>query len=372
MTDQDKCISLNTESILEKALRGRFLTREEIEHLLRLKDAEAVARVFRAARTLRERYFGSKIFLYGFIYFSTFCRNDCRFCASRISNSTAKRYRKTGDEVIEAACLLAESGIHLIDLTMGEDPLFYDDPAAFDFPVKLVHGLKTATGLPVMVSPGMVPRKVLVEFVKAGADWFACYQETHNRRLFSRLRPHQDYDERLSTKAAAKDMGMLIEEGIMIGVGETLSDVSASLYVMHDLAVHQARVMSFVPQAGTPMSRRLSPPRLRELLTIAVMRLLFPNRLIPASLDVDALGHFKERLDAGANVITSLIPPHKGLSGVSQPSLGIDEGLRTARGVKSLLEKAELAAASAEDYRQWMMGQKRGLDEASRSGEAFP
>jgi len=120
------------------------------------------------------------------------------------------------------------------------------------------------------------------------------------------------------------------------------------------------------------MSRRLSPPRLRELLTIAVMRLLFPNRLIPASLDVDALGHFKERLDAGANVITSLIPPHKGLSGVSQPSLGIDEGLRTARGVKSLLEKAELAAASAEDYRQWMMGQKRGLDEASRSGEAFP
>lgn len=209
-----------------------------------------------------------------------------------------------------------------------------------------------------MISPGVVPREILAEFATLNVEWYACYQETHNRRLFAYLRPGQDYDARLSSKDTAKSMGMLIEEGLMTGVGESLQDIAYSTKVMDRLGVHQARVMSFVPQKGTPMSHSPSPPRLRELLTIAVLRLLFPDRLIPASLDVDGLDHVKERLDAGANVITSLIPPHLGLSGVSQPFLDIDEGFRTVPGVASILEKAELEAASTEDYRRWIRTQR--------------
>jgi hypothetical protein len=72
------------------------------------------------------------------------------------------------------------------------------------------------------------------------------------------------------------------------------------------------------------------------------------------SLDVDGLDLPKECLEGGANVITSLILPRLGLSGVSQPSLGLDEGSRTVQGVASLLDQMGMTAVRNQDYSQWV------------------
>jgi len=359
MAEKDQVPKL--EEILDKCCQGKPLSTPEITYLLGLKEGHKISQVFQTAQRIRARHFGNKIFLYGFVYFSTFCRNNCTFCSSRTSNKLARRYRKSEAEIVEAASLLAESGVHLIDLTMGEDPFYYRSENGFDSLLGLIQKVKKETALPLMVSPGVVPKDVLAEFSRAGVDWYACYQETHNRQLFVYLRPEQNYDSRLSSKVYAKQSGILIEEGIMTGVGENLLDIAFSTEVIRTLGAQQARVMSFVPQIGTPMLDRKSPSRLRELLTIAVLRLLFPDRLIPASLDVDGLDLLQERLEAGANVITSLIPPRLGLSGVSQPSLGIDEGSRTVQGVASLLDQIGMAVATNQDYSQWVCAEKSAL-----------
>ncbi len=346
------------DAILEKALSGIPLSPSEIVYLLSLKESREASRVYQTARYLRAEHFGNKIFLYGFVYFSTFCRNNCTFCSSRSSNRLASRYRKSESEIIDAACLLADSGVHLIDLTMGEDPFFHGSARGYDTLLQAIRHVKRATGLPVMVSPGVVPEDVLRNLAGAGADWYACYQETHNRQLFGRLRPGQDFETRISSKIEAKRSGMLIEEGIMTGVGESFSDIAESMAVIRELGAHQARVMSFVPQAGTPMADNMSPSRSKELMIIAILRLLFPDRLIPASLDVDGIDLLQERLDAGANVITSLIPPRLGLSGVSQPSKGIEEGSRSAGGVIPLLHRSGLDVASRSDYLRWVNAER--------------
>ena len=96
---------------------------------------------------------------------------------------------------------MAELGVHLIDLTMGEDPELYDPAkAGFDAFSALVKDVRETTGLPVMVSAGVVPDRVVTSLSQAGAEWFACYQETHNRDLYASLRPGQDFDERYETK----------------------------------------------------------------------------------------------------------------------------------------------------------------------------
>lgn len=350
------------EEIFEKAFCEYPLKRNEIAFLLSLKEKEDISNLFRAARILRERYFGNRVFLYGFIYFSTYCRNNCTFCSSRKANPLSLRYRKEEDEILRAADSLARSGVHLIDLTMGEDPLYYGEKGNnLMKAVELVRNIKKQTGLPLMVSPGVVPAAVLREFARGDADWYACYQETHNRKLFNWLRTNQDYDTRLRNKILARDFGMLIEEGILTGVGERGEDIISSLEVMQNLGAHQIRVMSFTPQTGTPMADRTSPPLLRELLITAVMRLLFPDRLIPASLDTDGAMHLSERLEAGANVVTSLIPPHMGLSGVSQTTLGIDDGSRTANGILPILYKNGLEPAILHEYRNWIAAEKEIL-----------
>ena len=343
------------ETILSKPRRNEPITHEDLLILLNLCRSEQLDALFRTAIELRNQYFGHKIFFYGFLYTSTFCRNNCRFCYYRRSNSYIQRYRKELPEIVAAATQMSSSGAHLIDLTMGEDPaLFNGDGGGFDRLIELVQAVRQATGLPIMVSPGVIPENVLPRLVKAGADWYACYQETHKKQLFNQLRPGQDFNLRLDTKQKAHDIGMLIEEGLLCGVGETPIDVARSLKVMQQLDADQVRVMKFVPQPGTPMENGSSPDSHKEMKIIAIMRLVFPDRLIPASLDVDGLAGLKQRLDAGANVVTSIVPPGSGLTGVAQHSLDIEDGRRTIASVLNVLEDCALRPASQTDYLDWI------------------
>ena len=104
--------------------------KEALLGLLSAKSEGERAFVFDAAREARHRAFGNKVFLYGFLYLSTHCRNDCAFCQYRRSNSSLERYRKPLGEMLEAAGRLAADGVHLLDLTLGEDP-YYVEPAGF-------------------------------------------------------------------------------------------------------------------------------------------------------------------------------------------------------------------------------------------------
>ncbi len=347
--------SSKLKAILAKSRQSKMLLKEEITYLLNLGEEDHIHALFETARELRSKHFGEKVFMYGFLYISTYCRNDCNFCFFRKSNTNFRRYRKKDSEIMEAAHKLADWGVHLIDLTMGEDPHYFKNNGnGFDTFVKLIETVRQATGLPVMISPGVLTDHVLKRLAKAGATWYACYQETHQQQLFKRLRPEQNYDIRLGAKLSAHRLGLLIEEGLLRGVGESSEDVADSILNMKVLDADQVRVMNFVPQCGTPMENQIPPDPIRELLTIAALRVTFPDRLIPASLDVDGLAGLKHRLDAGANVVTSLVPPGQGLAGVAQNSLDIEDGKRTSASVKSVLKTCGLTAASKDEYISWI------------------
>ncbi len=350
------------DAILTKAKEGAILSKKEIIFLLGLKDNTQIDRLFQAARQLRRKYFGNAVFLYGFIYASTYCRNDCRFCFFRRSNTQSRRYRKATSKIVAAAHGLADAGVHLIDLTMGEDPALFDPTGAgFDRLMDLIESIREATGLPIMVSPGVMSQNILTRLAEAGTSWYACYQETHQRKLFDQLRPGQDYDLRLESKLNAHDLGLLIEEGLLCGAGETNRDIAESMAVMRRLDADQIRVMNFVPQPGTPMENRAPADPRKEMLISAVMRLLFPSRLIPASLDVDGLAGLKQRLNAGANVVTSIVPPGEGLAGVAQHNLDIEEGRRTIASVMKVLEACELRSATIEEYLAWIRSRQEAM-----------
>jgi len=362
------------ERLLDKAHTGERLTRGETITLLGLQEERQLEALFRAARELRRKHFGEAIFLYGFVYLSTYCRNDCSFCFFRRSNTRCRRYRKDAAEVLEASLRLAESGVNLIDLTLGEDPAVYRETAPrVEALFKAIEGIRRLAGIPVMVSPGAVPEEILRDLAEAGVSWYACYQETDNRDLFARLRPGQDYDTRVERKILAHRLGMLIEEGLLRGVGEGLGDVADSLSLMRLLDADQVRAMSFVAQPGIPLRGKPSATFRDELVSIAVMRLTFPQKLIPASLDVGGLSGLAERLDAGANVVTSLVPPGYGLCGVAASSLDIEDGRRMVDAVVDVLRSKGLEAGSITEYERWLDRRRRriGASSAPRLPERF-
>lgn len=335
----------------EKAIRGEVLTKDEIVTLLSITDKKEMEELFAAARQVREKTFGKKIFIYGFVYFSTWCRNNCNFCYYRKSNKI-ERYRKEPNEVVELAARLAESGVHLLDLTMGEDPMYHKEK--FASVLKIAKEIKESTGLPVMLSPGVISDELIDSFAELGVEWFALYQETHNREIFKTLRLDQDYDERMHAKLYAREKGMLIEEGLLAGIGESYEDIADSILEMKRIGASQVRVMSFVPQKGSPMESVHTPGRELELKIIALLRLVHPKALIPASLDVDGIHGLQCRIDSGSNVVTSIIPPHTGLAGVAQNSMDVDEGGRTVEEVNSILRNMGMEPATDSEYRDYI------------------
>ncbi|TYQ12755.1 UNVERIFIED_CONTAM: pyrrolysine biosynthesis protein PylB [Acetivibrio alkalicellulosi] len=343
------------DKILQKSMEEIELSDKEIKYLLEQTHEENINKIFSTARGLRKKYFGKKVFLYGFIYFSTYCKNDCNFCYFRGSNTKPPRYRKSLNEIITTAKKLQKSGVHLIDLTMGEDSYYINNTQKL---VNIVSKVKKETELPIMVSPGVVNDEVIDELIYAGADWYALYQETHNKVLYEKLRANQDYDLRFRVKKYARNKGMLIEEGLLAGVGNSVLNTVESFDIMKKLNVSQIRTMTFIPQEGTPMENWKQTNFLSELLNIAVMRLIFPNLLIPASLDVDGLKGLEERLDAGANVITSIIPPNDGYAGVANASNDINEGFRTVEGIQETLARCGLNNATLDEYKNWVENQK--------------
>jgi len=347
-------------AILGAALDGQSPSKEDMLYLARARGADVNFAMFQVARRLAERSFGRKMFLYGFVYFSTYCRNVCTFCYYRKVNANPPRYRKSFDDVMKAVDQLEKYGIHLADLTMGEDPQICE-VEHYEPILKMCREIKKEYDLPVMISPGVVPRSVLSELGSIGVDWYALYQETHNRSLYAKMRVGQPYEARAEARAEALKEGILVEDGILLGIGETAEDVVDSIYDMKKLGAQQVRAMGLEPQVGTPLEGRSSPPILDEMRAIAMMRLVHQDRLIPASYDVDGLKGLELRIMAGANVVTSIIPPKMGLHGVAQASLDIDSSQRTVEGIIPYLKRLGLEPNTRQAYRKWIEKEKGRL-----------
>ena len=347
-------------TILDRAVEGKDVTVREVEALLSITDPEELEMLFDAARETRRRMFGDRVFTYGFVYFSTYCKNNCNFCYFRRSNTGIDRYRKSVEEVVQLAGSLRDAGIDLADLTMGEDPVMYAD--GYSRLLEVISAVRDEVGISIMASPGALPREMFPRIREAGADWHACYQETYNRGLFENLRVEQSFDDRLNQKVWAMESGLLAEDGMMIGLGESMADRADTILRMGNLGCQQIRAMTFVPQAGTPMQDNTAYSSDIELRAIAVMRILFPDRLIPCSLDVEGIAGLRTRLHAGANVITSIVPPNRNLAGVAQHELDIENGNRSVEHVFQMLDDLGYRPATGSEYRSFLDAHRpRGL-----------
>jgi methylornithine synthase len=326
------------DEFIEKIKNGYKLSDNELRSILETEDQNELEKLFYVAQKVRNYFFGNKIILSAFVYFSTHCKNECAFCYYNKSNKI-KRYRLDLEEVIKLCTILKKEGVHMIDLTMGEDPYFHNDPSKL---IELIKVVKNKIDLPIMISPGVIDREVLIKLKENGANILALYQETYEYELYQKLRSEKSYNERIDCKKNAKDAGLLVEEGMLTGIKDSIDSIILSLREIEKIYPEMVRVMTFVPQDGTPLENKIPSTSLNEIKIIAIMRLMFPNRLIPASLDVEGIGGMEDRLNAGANVVTSIIPSNSILEGVVNPDREEIDRKRDVKNVLSVLNKMEM------------------------------
>lgn len=330
----------------EDIINGASLSDEDLKKLLAIESEEELEKLYRTARKVRDHFFGNRVFLNCFIYFSTYCKNRCAFCYYNCENDI-KRYRLTREDIKETCKVLKGAGFHMIDLTMGEDPYYYDKPERF---VELVRTVKEELNLPIMISPGVMNNEILLKARENGADFLALYQETYDRERYAKLRVGQSFEGRVNARRFAKENGYCVEDGLLTGIGNDIESTVLSLRGMKANNPDMVRVMTFIPQEGTPLEGAQQSSNLSELKIIAVQRLFFPDRLIPASLDVEGIDGMVHRLNAGANIVTSILPPNSELDGVANYDRGLKERDRDIKSVISRLESLGMEPASQADF----------------------
>ena len=181
--------------------------------------------------------------------------------------------------------------------------------------------------------------------------------------MFSQLRLKQDYDLRMKSKKAAGAQRPCCRGGASVGSWREYGrpDKVFPYYERHedftgkkhDVCAAERHADGRYGYAG--FFNRIKNNRGAQA--------VYADILIPASLDVDGIHGLQDRLMAGANVVTSIIPPRKGLAGVANAVQDIDEGFRTVAGVEKVLRDCGLRCASTEEYREWIDSRKKMIKE---------
>ena len=265
--------------------------------------------IIKQADRTRKANVGDEVHLRGICEFSNFCRRDCLYCGLRKSNKKIPRYRMSPEEIIRTAILIDKHGFKTIVLQSGEDVWFTKKILA-----ELIKEIKARTDLAVTISIGERSFDEYKAFKDAGTDRYLLRFETSNKNLFKKLHPDDDYHERLKCLQMLFDLGYQAGSGCMIGLPEqTIEDIANDILFIKKQNLHMVGVGPYISNNDTPLSGSKNGDFLVVQKFIALVRILCPKVLLPATTAMDVLRSDAREiiLQSGANVVMPNITPQE-------------------------------------------------------------
>jgi len=282
------------------------LSREEILALYKKEDPSDL---YAAASAVRERHFGSEVFLRALVEFSNYCSCDCQYCGISRSNEKVNRYRLNEDDLLQVIAKGTEKGMETFVLQAGEDPQWTAGRLAkLIEKVRRIHGNKAA----ITLSCGLKSREDYRILKEAGANRYLMRFETSDPALFKKITGGKSLEKRLEGLWTLKDLGWEVGSGYMTGLpGETEEIRINNALLCADLGLHMLGIGPFIPHPDTPLKDADQQPLEWAIKGTALIRLLLPQANIPATTAAGTLhpSGREQMLQAGANVLMPNITP---------------------------------------------------------------
>ena len=298
--------------VYERFIENPDFTKSEFVELIKCaEDPEAVRKLKEEAVRIREIYYGKKVFTRGLIEYTNYCKNDCYYCGIRKSNTNAKRYRLTEDEIMACCENGYELGFRTFVLQGGEDAYYTDDRM-----VEIIKKIKEAyPECALTLSIGEKSYESYKRFREAGADRYLLRHETANEEHYRKLHPEKmSLTVRKNCLYDLKKLGYQVGAGMMVGSPyQTTEDLAEDLVFLKELQPEMVGIGPFIPHHDTQFSKEPAGSVEMTLFLLAVIRILLPKVLLPATTalgTMDPLGREKG-LQAGANVVMPNLSPVK-------------------------------------------------------------
>lgn len=264
------------EKLKEKVLAGGSVTFAEACDLYRSDDRAAL---LAAADEIRLQRVGNNIDTCCIVNArSGKCGEDCKWCAQSAHYATHihEYERVSDDEAMAVAQASARQGIARYSLVTSGRRMTAKELPPF---CNIYRQVKEKTGLYMCASMGLLGKEELQMLYDAGVRRYHCNLETASSYFPSLCTTHTS-EQKKQTIRWAREVGMEICSGGIIGMGETVEQRIELAFELRELQVASVPVNILSPIPGTPLA---TVPLLDEdsiLRTIAVYRFVLPDAVI--------------------------------------------------------------------------------------------
>ncbi len=294
---------------IDTIVSSRNLTLEQLVRLLSTEDQEAVRYLFHQAHQLAQSIYGNKIFIRGLIEISNHCKNDCLYCGIRRSRVGVHRYRLSKEAILQCCRQGYGLGFRTFVLQGGEDGWFTDERMC-DIVATIRQQFPDCA---ITLSLGERPRESYQRLFDAGADRYLLRHETADRAHYQKLHPAEmSFDNRMRCLQDLKEIGYQVGCGFMVGSPyQTFETLFQDLQLIRTFQPEMVGIGPFIPATDTPFADRPAGSVDTTLRLLALIRLLHPHVLLPATTALGTL-HPQGRemgILAGANVIMPNLSP---------------------------------------------------------------
>jgi len=291
--------------LTDKLETQKILSREEFKQLLSCGDEY----LFERARSTAQKIYGKSIYMRGLIEFTNYCKNNCLYCGLRAGNKNADRYRLSKQQILDCCENGHALGFRTFVLQGGEDPCYTDDML-----VEIVNEIKAAyPDCAVTLSIGERSYESYERLRKAGTDRYLLRHETANNEHYSSLHPaSMSLVNRKQCLYDLKKLGYQIGCGFMVGSpNQTLDHIVDDFLFIKELKPHMVGIGPFIPHSDTPFKNEKTGDLHLTLNALAILRLMQPNLLLPATTALGTIDFRGRELGilAGANVVMPNLSP---------------------------------------------------------------
>ncbi len=265
---------LNT--IHDQLIHGQALDRETALCLALTADRQALLSL---AGNIRRHFMGDHFHLCSIINArSGNCSEDCRFCAQSARHHTGIPSYEVVDmaEAMEQARDNDRHGIHRLSLVTSGRRL---SDSSMEQMEHLYTAIKKETSFELCASMGLLDEQQMHQLAKTGVTRYHCNLEA-GRNYFPKVCTTHTYQDKVATLRLAREQGMSLCSGGIIGMGETMEDRIDLAFELRDLEVQSIPINILTPIAGTPFADLEPLPVQEVLITIALFRLINPKAII--------------------------------------------------------------------------------------------
>lgn len=296
-------------NLIDNLEKNKVLSNEEFIYLLSNISDQETKYLFEKARNIAHSIYENKVYIRGLIEVSNYCKNDCYYCGIRCSNKNANRYRLSFDDIMKSCSTGYELGFRTFVLQGGEDSFFSDEVLC-----KIITSIKSKyPECAVTLSLGERSYKSYLNLFNAGADRYLLRHESANNEHYSKLHPKNlSLENRKKCLFNLKEIGYQVGSGFMVGSPfQTTQNIVEDLLFLKELSPHMIGIGPFISHKDTPFKNYSNGNVDLTLTLISILRLMFPNSLIPATTALGTLCDNGRELGilAGANVIMPNLSP---------------------------------------------------------------